>query len=171
MKDPFRRGLGYAIQWHDALRVAMNQHVDAALQASAKCIDDLSLQPNSHDARAASDLPDIALATADLYLDDVTETSAATHPNPHRGHTADPTTPTATHPHQGHTFVGAEPRQDNAPPTQPGPDNAAHPPATLDSLQDSSPTGIGPRTQCARILQQRCPACFAATTFGRSFNE
>jgi hypothetical protein len=42
---------------------------------------------------------------------------------------------------------------------------------------ESSPTSpprlisMGPRTECARILRDRCPACFGGNTFGRSFDQ
>lgn len=41
---------------------------------------------------------------------------------------------------------------------------------TFPSLQTDAPPALTPG-QCARILRQRCPACFGLDTWGRSFQE
>jgi hypothetical protein len=45
LRDPFRRSLGYAIQWHDSLRVMVEKEVDLALENTAKTILDLKAPP------------------------------------------------------------------------------------------------------------------------------
>src|ERR1700722_6546935 len=107
VRDPFRRSFGYAIQWHDALRVLVEKAVSDALETSYKCIQ-------------ASEAPQVS------------ETSEEESPPP-----------TAVPPLDSSTSV--EP-----PPSERQPDLT--------------------RGRCARILQQRCPACFSGTLYGRSFN-
>ncbi|KAG2125734.1 hypothetical protein DEU56DRAFT_873029 [Suillus clintonianus] len=38
VQEPFRRGLGYAVQWYDILQVQIEQQVDAVLQHSRDCV-------------------------------------------------------------------------------------------------------------------------------------
>jgi hypothetical protein len=137
VKDPFRRGLGYAIQWHDALRVAMNQQVDAALQVSAERIEAGRQPPPKDNAPSVHEslgLLNGALATPPNSAKPGQDNPAARGANPHRNSPTEPSAPTPTNLHQDDPFSGS-------------------------------------RAQCARILQQRCPACFGGSTFGRSFNE
>jgi hypothetical protein len=84
VKDAFRRGLGYAVQWHNNLQWLLQQRVDIAIEMS------------------------------DTYLQTVHKEQDAP-PSPQSGQ------------------------------QRPG--------------------------QCARILQQRCPACFGGDLFGRPLTE
>jgi CxC1 like cysteine cluster associated with KDZ transposases len=93
IRDAFRRGLGYAIQWYDCLRVLVQKQVDRALEAS--------------DGRIQ------AVQLPDLDIHNVTAAPSAYSLEP----------PTVT----------------------PG--------------------------ECARILRERCPACFGGTAFGRTLAE
>jgi CxC1 like cysteine cluster associated with KDZ transposases len=56
--------------------------------------------------------------------------------------------------------------------TQP-PHRVSNSTLTLESSSSSNASSRPPLIpgQCARILQERCPACFAGTRFGRSFDE
>jgi len=93
IRDPFRRGLGYAIQWYDCLRILVQKKVDTVLEESAKEIQGVRR-------------PDIDL----------------------------PNTTTAS------------------------------------STSSPKPPALTP-SECAPILQQRCPACFGGTTFGQPVEE
>lgn len=73
IRDAFRRGLGYAIQWYDCLKLRVKHKVDAAIEASDR------------------------------------------------------------------------------------------------QIQAAANTTVGP--ECARILAQRCPACFAGQLFGRALDQ
>jgi hypothetical protein len=96
LQDAFRRSLGYAVQWHDTLRLRVEKTVDSAIEASDRYITQMKTQPTN-----------------------VLPTSSASDPRP----------------------------------------------------ADAEEAHINIPGRCARILQQRCPACFGGTFFGRSFNE
>ncbi|KAG6816073.1 hypothetical protein H0H93_008564, partial [Arthromyces matolae] len=114
MRDPFRKGLGYAIQWYDNLKVRIEERVEAAIVAADEELE-------------SAKVPD--------------------KPKP----------------------IPSDGLPDSSPPKVPDKPK----PIPSDGLPDSSPqpTSSDPLTECARILRQRCPACFGGTNFGKTFNE
>ncbi|KAG6907112.1 hypothetical protein DXG01_010488 [Tephrocybe rancida] len=102
VQDPFRKGLGHAIQWYDNLQVYIEQIVEAAIVSA--------------DARNR-DNPDEGSMTRGMEL-----------------------------------FTLLQPPEQDRPRFGPVP-----PPQPL--------------SECARILQKRCPACFGGTTFGWLFDD
>jgi hypothetical protein len=122
--DAFRRSLGYAIQWHDSLRLRMLREVDAAIEAADKIVQDTTA------IRISTPAAPVEQPAAPIEL-----TTAPIDP---------PAAPDVPPSVQGSTAPG---------PSEP-----------------SSGPRLSPG-QCARVLQQRCPACFGGTMFGRTFDE
>jgi len=125
IRDPFRRSFGYAIQWHDTLRVLVEKEVYDALETSYDC-----LQAARDPQPTSQQLP------------------------------LPPAAPLPVPPH----------------PTAIPPQAPLQPATTSGSLSTSPPSLTQPHPhltpgKCARILQQRCPACFGGLSFGCSFNQ
>jgi|SRR5271163_1373105 len=103
VQDSFRRGLGYAIQWYDSLKILLENSVKEAIHVAAQVYQDL--QP-----------------TPEAAMPPVTQ----------------PTTIPANAPELKMTPAG---------------------PHKLS------------KGECARILQERCPACFSSNLFGRPWSQ
>ncbi|RDB29776.1 hypothetical protein Hypma_013855 [Hypsizygus marmoreus] len=145
IKDPFRRGLGYAVQWYDNLLIKISRRVDDALLAAGNHIllSKLRDEPST-DATLAHQTPSLVPPLAPLVITpnmppcDVTPVTATTIESP----THAPQTPTTKPPISKTRTL---PNGKTAPALTPG--------------------------KCARILEQRCPACFGGTLFGRNFRD
>ena len=109
IKDPFRRGLGLAILWHDNLQQLIEKKLDAIIELSDQNVQAHLQSPENNQSSLPLDPP-----------------------------------PTLTLNTCGHT----------------------HPHAPEHTL----PSTLTPE-QCARILRQRCLACFGGILFGRSFTQ
>ncbi|KAF8430674.1 hypothetical protein L210DRAFT_3417312 [Boletus edulis BED1] len=109
IQEPFRRSLGFAVQWYDILQVEVERDIEAAIQRCRDVIRDAKTSA----ATVAPSMP---------------QTLLPTRRNTH-SLLATPSTPLS---------------------------------------RSSTPLAPG---RCDPILIQRCPACFAGTTFGRSLAE
>lgn len=138
VQDAFRRGLGHAIQWYDNLQLQMEQNVDQAVLNADKACQDLKW--NQAIPEATQNLATIPIPAATSIP--AAMLISATMPIP-------ATTPTSA--------------------TTPFPSPTQLTQAILKPLPLTSPTKPPLLTpgQCARILQQRCPACFGGLLFGR----
>ncbi|EED78101.1 predicted protein, partial [Postia placenta Mad-698-R] len=65
IRDPFRRGLGYATQWYDTLRHSIQHCLDAAIDAAHACLapDPIDTLVDNHDAHALSTPPPVDALT------------------------------------------------------------------------------------------------------------
>lgn len=136
VKDPFRRGIGNAVQWYDNLQGQLNNIVDQALKVTDKTIAAIKLAQPS------------AIPTS-------------THLSPSSDVQAQPPPQLS---HQSPSFIAQS--QSNYPSPSSGVRWEDTPPAV--QWEDTPPaTAPKPRTECDRLLQQRCPACFAGISFGR----
>ncbi|EED84734.1 predicted protein [Postia placenta Mad-698-R] len=65
IRDPFRRGLGYATQWYDTLRHSIQHRLDAAIDAAHACLapDPVDTLVDNHDAHALSTPPPVDALT------------------------------------------------------------------------------------------------------------
>ncbi|GLB45913.1 hypothetical protein LshimejAT787_3800020 [Lyophyllum shimeji] len=153
VQDAFRRGLGHAIQWYNNLQIRVEQQVEAAL------VDADNRIQQAKAARITSQTPTTPIAAPP---------STSPHPPP-------PMIPPVIAP--APPLLQLEPldhsvSQHFAPTHSPERlPSVRSPPATSQpSTPLRAPLGKpAPLTpgQCARILQQRCPACFGGTHFGR----
>ncbi|KAG6839934.1 hypothetical protein C0991_010226 [Blastosporella zonata] len=109
VQDPFRKGLGYAVQWYSNLHARIEQVMEAAIISA-----DTSNYHSSHEDDRGSIPPTTQPQSHSQLLEE--------------------------------EFVSEEERPVFGP---------APPPLPL--------------TECARILQRRCPACFSGATFGQPF--
>ncbi|KII83206.1 hypothetical protein PLICRDRAFT_58527 [Plicaturopsis crispa FD-325 SS-3] len=118
VRHPFRRGLGYAIQWYDALRIKIERSVEAAVDAARAHVASFQAAPSGNTgAPASAEGEPMAVDPRTTSTSDSTEQPASAHTLP-------------------------------------------------DDLINSKP-----RTECARILQKRCRACFAGSSWGSSFDS
>ena len=119
MKDPFRGGIGNAVQWYDNLQGQLNDIADQALKAADETITAIKLAGS--------------------------QPSPPPHPHPSPGvRLEDSSIPQLSRPHASSGV----------------------------SMEDTSTaTASKPRIECDRLLQQRCPACFAAASSGRAGNQ
>jgi hypothetical protein len=101
VQDAFRRGLGYAIQWYDSLKILVERSVKDALRVAEQLYQDLHATPDTA----------IMPPTTQLFI----------------------------------------------------PDNISDP-TKKPSIAVPNKLSKG---ECARILQDRCPACFGGNLFGR----
>ena len=119
MKDPFRRGIGHAVQWYDNLQGQLNDIADQALKAADETITAIKL----------------------------VESQSSPMPHPHASpgvRLEDTSMPQLSRPHVSSGV----------------------------SMEDTpTVTASKPRVECNRLLQQRCPACFAAVSSGRAVNQ
>jgi len=135
VKDPFRRGIGNAVQWYDNLQGQLNDIVDQALKATDETITAIKLaqfQPS------ATQKPSRLSPSSDVQPQPSPQLSR---PSPSSGVQSQPS-----------------PISQSSYPS----------PCSGVGLEDTPPvTAPKPRTECDRLLQQHCPACFAGTSFGR----
>lgn len=125
VKDPFRRGIGNAVQWYDSLQSLLAEQVENALKTA----------------------------------DEIVTTIKTTHGRPPPP--SDPALPSSTSIKTAHVGPSPDPSLRAALPSST--DGQALPPSPSNVFL--SP--LTARRECARILQQRCPACFALTSFSR----
>ncbi|RDB19001.1 hypothetical protein Hypma_014420 [Hypsizygus marmoreus] len=150
IQEPFRRGLGYAIQWYDNLQIHVEQRINDALLHAED-------QIQSHDK---SDGVEHNQTTQPPLTPPTTPSRNPTIALP-AGSSPSATSPTVPPVDSS----AAPPAPQACPPANPqSPPKASSAPAYKSSAQLSP-------GKCARILQQRCPACFAGTRYGRSFDE
>ncbi|KAJ7575197.1 hypothetical protein C8J56DRAFT_1120069 [Mycena floridula] len=143
-KEPFRRGLGHAIQWYDCLFVQTEAAVDKAVDECDAIAQALKIPPTPH---FKSPLP------------------STSSPSTLRPYTVEEALnnrlPTVVA-----EAYSAEVEKDMAAA------RALHPTPDLSDVPSESIKldGMSPG-ECHRILQQRCPACFGGAMYGCSFNE
>jgi len=122
--EPFRRGLGFSVQWFDVLHVEVERRIEASLQICRERV-------------KASKLPQVTPSTPI------------------------PCTRNQTSPSVKSSFLY---------PMTPLKYNSS----ILTSASDLDTPPSNPSLSsgcCAPILVQRCPACFAGTTFGRPLSD
>ncbi|KAJ7584472.1 hypothetical protein C8J56DRAFT_893124 [Mycena floridula] len=153
-KEPFRRGLGHAIQWYDCLSVQTEAAVDKAVD---EC-----------DAIAQA----LKRPLLPLYKSPLPSTSS---PSTLRPYTIEealnnkmPTLVAETYSAEVEKDIAAARAQL---PTDAPSEPTDAPPEPTDAPPESIKPGAMSPGECHRILQQRCPACFSGTMYGRSFNE
>ena len=145
MQDPFRKGIGHAVQWYNLLRRQVVQRVEKALlfaeevpaEIRQRRSDGVNLSPNDAQEQHPNNSQERPLPLPSL-------TSPSEGPLPFYPSSS---TPSST--------------------PSPGPVN--HSAICAGEQAPSSPSP--PLTECARILQQRCPSCFAGTKFGHSLEK
>ncbi|KAJ7583723.1 hypothetical protein C8J56DRAFT_1054242 [Mycena floridula] len=143
-KEPFRRGLGHAIQWYDCLFVQTEAAVDKAVDECDAIAQALKIPPTPH---FKSPLP------------------STSSPSTLRPYTVEEALNNGL-PTVVAEAYSAEVEKDMAAARalRPTPDLSDVPSESI-KLDGMSPG------ECHRILQQRCPACFGGAMYGRSFNE
>jgi hypothetical protein len=113
-RDPFRRGLGYAVQWYDSLKVRVERSVDHATEEA----DGRIQARKSGDRVTENENNDRITVMGDRFT----------------------ASPMAFQEQETHS-------------------------------RGTRPSSSLSQEQCARILQQLCPACFGGVSFGESFNR
>ena len=135
VKDPFRRGIGNAVQWYDNLQAQLNDIVDQALKTTDETIEAIKL----------AQFEPSAIPTA-TYLSPSFDVQPQPSPQLSR------------------------PSPSSGVQSQPSPLSQSSYPASPSGARLGSTPPVSapkPRTECDRLLQQRCPACFAGISFGR----
>lgn len=146
--DPFRKGIGHAVQWYDFLRRQVLQKVEDAL-FSAEQVPTIPAKLTSIDCHVVSSSHP-SIRTQEQLRNTVPPSPAMSPPSTPPGPRTDIHGVSSSHP-----SINAQDRN-TAPPS-----SAMSPP--------SAPPG--PRTECARILQRRCPSCFAGVKFGHALES
>ncbi|RDB15038.1 hypothetical protein Hypma_005430 [Hypsizygus marmoreus] len=158
IQEPFRRGLGYAIQWYDSLQIKIEQRInDALISAEDQIISHKQVSDEHVHSTPPTLVPDHPLTPPTTpRRKPPTGTPFTSSPAPST--TPPPHVPPIINPHS----------LPKAPP-------AAHPPRAPQTAHPHVPgSQSAPQLtpgECARILQRRCPACFGGTRYGRSFDD
>jgi hypothetical protein len=174
LKDPFRTGLQQAVQWYSNLRTALQTKVEDALAAAE------SPAPISTPIQAAAESPAPTLEAADTSAASADTSAAsadasATIEYPARANTPPPAmAPPSPYP-------PPSPLERQRPP-DPLTDTAADTsalPADTSAPMAGAATDAGPSPEpphltpgwAARVLRERCPACFGLEQWGRPLEK
>ncbi|RDB30958.1 hypothetical protein Hypma_000078 [Hypsizygus marmoreus] len=163
VQDAFRRALGYAIQWYDNLQIQIEERIDTALVHAEHQIQQHTLvadEPNS--LAPLPSAPETSPTTSDIApIQNPTVSPTSSPITPTQNSTVPPPSTRGSAPDEASSATGAPPNPHHSVPHAKDLPRRRTPQSTLDLTPG----------ECARILQQRCPACFGGTHHGRSFND
>jgi hypothetical protein len=164
VKDPFRTGLQQAVQWYSNLRTALQTKVEDALAAAE------SPAPTSApiEAAAESPAPTVEAADTSAALADTSATIVDHIEHPPQMAPPSPYTPPSP----------LERPRPQDPPTDTAADTSALPADTsapvAGAASDAGPSAETPHLtpgRAARVLHERCPACFGLEEWGRPLEK
>ncbi|KAF6744700.1 hypothetical protein DFP72DRAFT_1018573 [Ephemerocybe angulata] len=168
IRQPFRRGLGYALRWYDCLRVEIERRKEAAISAKFERSRPLLAPTTLPSVSPTSQPSTTAQATSDI---DNTQRPLDEPRPPCASQALPPQNPDPTH--QPAPTSSPQPVDE---PRTPGAGRAAPPhhpdPTHQPSLTSTSEPNVGPElVEAARILYARCPACFGLKVWGRPLTQ
>ena len=173
--DPFRKGIGHAVQWYDSLRRQVLQRVEDAFFSAEQVASSGPVSINIQEpCLSPSSVPVISIPSTQIdqmstypLSDNTQERPSPSLPNP----SVKCVDQTSTDP----LFDNTQERSSSSPPnptTEPVFDNAQERPSSSPPNPPTTPLpSTQPATECARILQRRCPACFSGVKFGHHLQK